>query len=294
MEMILVRKRTSTPSAPPKKPSLVLPRSEVEDKLKERINIGREIQSTEFRSETDLDNAESKRDKWDAYNIEYLKRCFDTDAIANEYGSVSGWGALYMNASIGQQIKSFTDGIGNQITELESILERLELIPEIRGAVQESPSSSKSRSCNSVFIVHGHDEAAKINVARFIEKLGLDAIILHEQPNKGQTIIEKFESNASSIGYAVILLTPDDIGAPKGTPNDVKARARQNVILELGYFWGTLGRKRVCVLYKEGVEIPSDYIGVVYTQLDASDGWHLKLAREMKEAGLDIDLNKAL
>ncbi len=91
-----------------------------------------------------------------------------------------------------------------------------------------------------------------------------------------------------------MLLTPDDIGAPKDTPTNGQARARQNVILELGYFCGALGRNRVCVLYKEGVEIPSDYLGVVYTQLDSADGWHLKLAKEMKEAGLDIDMNNAI
>ena len=293
-EINVVRKKASAIPAPQIRPSLVLPRGEVEEKLSERIKIGREIQSTEYRSEADLDNAESQRDKWDAYNIEYLKRCFDSNVIADEYGIVSSWGSLYINASLGQQIKSFTDGIGNQITELESILERLELIPEIGSASITPTKPTTDPNNNAVFIVHGHDEVAKSNVARFIEKLDLKAIILHEQPNKGQTIIEKFEANAASVGYAVILLTPDDIGAPKDTPKDVKARARQNVILELGYFCGALGRNRVCVLYKEGVEIPSDYLGVVYTPLDATDGWHLKLAKEMKEAGLEIDLNKAI
>ena len=84
------------------------------------------------------------------------------------------------------------------------------------------------------------------------------------------------------------------MAAPKDTPKETSLRARQNVVLELGYFCGALGRDKVCVLYKEGVEIPSDYLGVVYTPLDDSDGWHLKLAKEMKEAGLDIDLNDAM
>ncbi len=290
----MARRKTTAPPPPPQKPNLVLARTEVEGKLKERIALGRDIQSSGIRSEGDMDSARTKQTKWDSYNIEYLKRCFDSDVVAEEYDGVSGWGPLYMNPSLEQQIDSFREGMENQITELESILERLELIPETISVINEPPFSQQSKGGNSVFIVHGHDDLAKTSVARFIEKLGLQAIILHEQPNKGQTIIEKFESNAANVGFAVVLLTPDDVGAPKDSPNDVKERARQNVILELGYFCGSLGRNRVCVLYKEGVEIPSDYLGVVYTPLDSAGGWHLKLAKEMKEAGLDVDLNKAI
>jgi predicted nucleotide-binding protein len=71
-------------------------------------------------------------------------------------------------------------------------------------------------------------------------------------------------------------------------------RARQNVILELGYFLGRLGRSRVCALYVEGLEIPSDYSGVLYVKLDGDGGWRLNLAKELKAAGLPVDMNKAL
>jgi predicted nucleotide-binding protein len=180
------------------------------------------------------------------------------------------------------------------MTYLEALLERLELIPERNPAGPSVPTASFDSSSNKVFVVHGHDDAAKASVARFIERFGLEAVILHEQPNKGQTIIEKFEANAAGVGFAIVLLTPDDIGAPKDAPETPQPRARQNVILELGYFCGALSRERVCVLYRDGVEIPNDYLGVVYTPLDNSDGWHLKLAKEMKSAGLDIDLNLAM
>jgi predicted nucleotide-binding protein len=143
-----------------------------------------------------------------------------------------------------------------------------------------------------VFLVHGHDDAARETVARFIEKLGFNAIILHEQPNRGRTIIEKFEAH-SAVGFAVVLLTPDDVGGSAKT-KDTQPRARQNVILELGFFCGALGRTRVCALHKGGVEIPSDFDGVVYVPLDDGGAWRLKLAREMKAAGLDVDMNKAL
>ena len=144
---------------------------------------------------------------------------------------------------------------------------------------------------NRVFVVHGHDDAALQGLARFLEKLGLEAIILKEQPDQGRTIIEKFEDTSDDIGFAVVLLTPDDIGASvKAETSD--ARARQNVVFELGYFAAKLGRGRVCLLRKGHVEIPSDLYGVIYTDMDPADGWKAKLVGELKAAKLDFDANR--
>jgi predicted nucleotide-binding protein len=145
---------------------------------------------------------------------------------------------------------------------------------------------------NRVFLVHGRAEAAQQNVARFLEKLKLDVVILSEQPNRGRTIIEKFEQH-SNVGYAVALLTPDDKGQLADEEMS-KFRARQNVILELGYFIGKLGRSNVCALYVDGVELPSDLHGIAYVSLDPDAGWKLKLATEMKVAGMNIDMNNAV
>ena len=156
-----------------------------------------------------------------------------------------------------------------------------------------SEKVDKKFDTNRVFVIHGHDEAARETVARFLERLNLEPIILHEQPNKGRTIIEKFEDYAI-VGFAVVLLTPDDVGGVVGKTDDLNPRARQNVILELGYFIGKLGRERVCPLVKGDLEKPSDYDGVVYTKLDEADGWKMKLVRELKAAGFDIDANRAV
>ncbi|MDH5640562.1 MAG: nucleotide-binding protein [Nitrospira sp.] len=139
-----------------------------------------------------------------------------------------------------------------------------------------------------VFIVHGHDDATKKTVTTFIESLGLHAVVLHDQPNSGRTIIEKFEAH-SNVGFAVVLLTPDDIGASSKDRENSQPRARQNVILELGFFLGKIGREKVCVLYKEGVEIPSDYQGVLYTPYDSSGSWRSQLVKELKHAGFAVD-----
>ena len=149
-------------------------------------------------------------------------------------------------------------------------------------------------SNHKVFVVHGRDTAARESVARFLERAGFSAIILSEQTNRDGTLIEKFE-NHSDVRFAVVLLTADDVGGLPGLAvGMLNGRARQNVILELGYFIGKLGRERVCVLKSDDVEIPSDVHGVGYTDLDAAGVWQLKLAKELQDAGYVVDLNKAL
>lgn len=146
---------------------------------------------------------------------------------------------------------------------------------------------------DGVFLVHGHDTSAKETVARYLEKLGLNVVILHEQPSEGRTIIEKFEAH-SGVGYAVVLLTPDDVGAAAVSPDVLTPRARQNVILELGYFTGKLGRSRICGLFKPGLELPSDMHGVLFIELDGQGGWRPKLAQELVRAGMKIELKALL
>lgn len=137
-----------------------------------------------------------------------------------------------------------------------------------------------------MFIVHGRESETKHQVARTLDKLRLNPVILNEQANSGKTIIEKLEAEGD-VGFAVVILTPDDFGSLQG--DEPKPRARQNVILELGYFIGRLGRNRVCILSEGSVEEPSDISGVMYTSL--AGGWQLELARELASAGYDIDMN---
>ena len=154
-------------------------------------------------------------------------------------------------------------------------------------------NQTRPKHMRDVFIIHGRDNGTKETVARFIEQLGLNPIILHEQPNQGQTIIEKFERHAE-VAFAIALLTPDDTGGLSGDEQSIKPRARQNVIFELGYFMGKLDRGRVCALKEENVEIPSDYDGVLYIPLDESGGWKMTLMRELKSAGFEVDVDRVL
>lgn len=149
----------------------------------------------------------------------------------------------------------------------------------------------KAPLSRKVFIVHGHDDGAREAVARFLERIGLEAIILHEQANQGRTVIEKVVAHGD-VGFAVVLLTPDDEGCVRG--GALEARPRQNVLLELGYFIGRLGRDKVCALKRGELEIPSDFAGAVWEQMDNNGGWKQSLARELEAAGHAIDWNKVM
>lgn len=164
------------------------------------------------------------------------------------------------------------------------------VVPFLRDA--PSVSIPKPKNTRKVFIVHGRDDALKNSVARFLRRLGLEPVILHEQPNRGRTIIEKFIDH-SDVGFAVVLLTPDDQGGVAGESADAfRGRARQNVILELGFFLGRLGRDRVAAIYDSEVEMPSDYSGVLFLPYDDKGQWQFPLAKEIRAAGIPVDLNQ--
>ena len=147
---------------------------------------------------------------------------------------------------------------------------------------------------NRVFIVHGHDNYAKEVVARFIEKMGFEAVILHEQADEGRTIIEKIEWY-SDVSFAIVLYTECDVGRDKNKDEGSnKYRARQNVVFEHGYLIGKLGRNKVCTLIKGDVETPGDISGVVYIPLDEDGLWKTSLCKNMKAVGLNIDTNKLI
>ena len=190
--------------------------------------------------------------------------------------------------------EAYVDGLKSAASVLKSMIEE---INEYWGDEDQIPTSSETRentqiTTNEIFIVHGRDDGTKSIVARFLEKLNLKPVILAENPAKGRTIIEKFEHHAQ-VGYAIVLLTPDDAGSLQGDKDGLKPRARQNVIFELGFFIGRLGRERVCALTKGDVEIPSDYAGIEYIPFNDADDWKLKLIRELKSGGFEIDANRA-
>ncbi|MCL2364307.1 MAG: nucleotide-binding protein [Defluviitaleaceae bacterium] len=170
------------------------------------------------------------------------------------------------------------------------LLASIKFACELRNDINTSSNINIKQKIKNdkIFIVHGHNKEMELAVARLIEKLGLIPIILHEQPDKGRAIIEKFEDISDDVGFAIILLSADD------AMFDGQYRARQNVILELGYFYAKLGRKNVIVLYDTSTKIerPSDISGVIYEPYDHPGGvWRYEVAQELKEAGYNVDTN---
>jgi predicted nucleotide-binding protein len=229
-----------------------------------------------------------------AYNRYSAAATLDNGPNVMRMNPFRGGGAVNYDARDAHEARQyFANGKQNSIVLLQQSIRTLEA--EIADQEQLAPPSTEQQAlkihARKVFVVHGHDEAALQTVARFLEKLKLDAIILREQPDQGRTIIEKFEDCAADVGFAVVLLTPDDLAGTAGEASQA-SRARQNVIFELGYFVGRLGRGRACLLCKGEVEIPSDLYGVIYTDLDVAEGWKLKLVKELKAAKMDFDANQ--
>ncbi|MGI8727919.1 MAG: TIR domain-containing protein [Solirubrobacterales bacterium] len=287
-------------------PALLIAPEEARSRLRKQIAVGSEILTSMAGHLTDsaFKDLSIREKTWRDYNETLLLSLFDSTEIAERFMNdtkVFEWvsSSTRMNWDTHREVteRHGTDPressrlrIQNQINSLESLIQRLDLHPN-----ESAPMKTASGIVSpNVFIVHGHDKAAKESTIRFVEKLGLNPVVFDESPNKGRTIIEKLEELATLAAFVIVLFTPDDKGARTDKTQKIQRRARQNVIFELGFFVGQMGRDRVCLLYKEGAEIPSDLHGVLYVRFDGDEGWHVRLAREMKAANLAFDFNSIL
>jgi predicted nucleotide-binding protein len=261
--------------------------NEVRGQLENRIDQGQKILNSRINNETDYKTARNEHTKWTSYNCNLLGSLFSSNKVSEDYRqSFLGGTGLRSTHTFTQEVDQFKVGVEAEITTLESIIERLEFYEP---NLVDSSNQNKMEK-NKVFIVHGHDIGIRNTIARFISDAGLEPIILDEQPNQGLTIFEKFERLATQAAFAVVLFTPDDIAYAKNYPDEKKSRARQNVIFELGYFVGVLGRGKVCVLCCGEIEILTDYQGILYIPFSMGSDWQIQLSREMKAAGLKPDL----
>jgi predicted nucleotide-binding protein len=163
--------------------------------------------------------------------------------------------------------------------------EGIEIVFKTRDALQGLTDAVRAALAKRVFLIHGHD-GSKNMISWFLKSNGLWPIVLADQPGGSRTLIEVLEKY-SGVQCAIAVLTPDDEGRLRGTA-DLKPRARQNVIFELGYFSAALGRDKVFVLCDESVERPSDYGGIRYIPLDAAGAWHARLAQDLRTVGVQI------
>ena len=286
--------RKNTPQTPKEIAVLTISNIDFIGKLEKRIEIGEEIFNRNILTQQDLITANSDYKLWTDYNFEMLKQVFNIEI--NDYMDSykqAGYTFLGQMGEVqGNPIQTFKNLVKYKLDDLRSLLTRAELLKsQVTNNTISIAIPTKTLSKTEVFIVHGHDDAAKTKTARFIEKLGLKPIILHEQASGSRTVIEKIEAY-SNVGFGIVLYTPCDIGAKKEENLDLKNRARQNVIFEHGFLIGKIGRENVCALVKDNIETPNDISGVIYVKMDDEEAWHLKIARELRNSGYEIDMNK--
>lgn len=279
-------------ASPPEGPArLKRPKAQAEQALRRQIEEGIELRDRSIQNESQLEAARSDYHIWNDYNDTLLSSLFEGESERKRYAG--GLDVFFAGGlpPLEDQIRSFLADVDEKVQRLESLVNRIDLFEEIAPIQTAVPQPAESAVVNRrVFVVHGRDEGLKQSVARFIDTIELKAIVLEEQPGLGRTIIEKFEDHASNVGYAVVLLTPDDVGKLDGSASPEQKRARQNVLFELGYFAGKLGRGKVCLLKRGELEIPSDLAGVECLSYDGD--WQLKLAREMRAAKLPANINR--
>lgn len=201
-------------------------------------------------------------------------------------------------------VKEYKDNIKRLNNHMRGDIERVDLIDcnVVTDTIVTEPVQNKV-DMKKVFVVHGHNDEMKLAVARVVTQLGLNPIILHEQANEGKTIIDKFETNAENIRFAIILLSGDDLASSirdlEGVKDEeikskLEKRARQNVVFEMGYFAGKLGRGNLFYLLQDGVAKPGDLDGLVYTLYDAVGAWKFSLVKELRACGYNVDANNVL
>jgi predicted nucleotide-binding protein len=256
---------------------LIVPKEEVIKKLNKQLVAGKSLHKIKpEESSASVASLLHKIENWKTSSFTVLSESFAGNEVTSEFNRISNFH------------KKISGGYIEQHHEIQKLLSTsLQFIQTTLSSLSVMDNTIPNRNRNSIFIVHGHDNAVKQEVARFILDIGKKPIILHEQTNGGQTIIEKF-SNYSEVPFAIILLTPDDIGYPVNSETHKKSRARQNVIFEFGFFVAKIGRNRVCVLHKGDVEIPSDLQGVAYIAFDDHGGWKNKVIKEMIGLGIKV------
>jgi predicted nucleotide-binding protein len=274
---------------------LSVAREKAKSILEGLIASGEQVESSAdgVRDEQSFDVWKREQKRWRAYARTALQAICVDDALAQELENATFSLAIGAPRTLAEKLRDWVEDHVRELDSLRSMIDRLELFEvEAAAAGPNASTSDSAPSSTRVFLVHGRQRDSADVVARFLTKLGLEPVILDEQANEGRTILEKLEANTEDVGFAVVLLQADDYGRGPGEeewPNDPN-RARQNVILELGFFVGKIGRARVAALTEPTVEQPSDILGLAYIAFD--DSWQLRLARELKHAYPDLDLNR--
>lgn len=235
-----------------------------------------------------VDDAKNVLAKWQQVIQEVLKSYYGTSKNEN----IHRFEQTIVYVKSGYDYKEeLVKEYKSAIAVLEGIIDTTKLLQDDANSMELRNEKVGLKETNNVFIVHGHDEPTRNAVELFVKNIDYNPIVLFKEPSKGQTIIEKIESNVEKACFSIVIYTSCDVGKARDD-KELKPRARQNVVFEHGYMCSRLGREHVVALCEEGVECPGDMSGVIYIEYDKKGLWQLKIAQEMKAIGLEVDANK--
>lgn len=275
------------PPSAPGKSVLSISQAEAEAEFDERIAAGQELQRFQLGREKNLEVLERRITQWRELNQEWLARILGGEA-AEEYRVASTHNDFIL-VNVWDRNNLERPDLHREITTLQSIKYRLHTLASRSDVVSPGLTARTSEDA-PIFIVHGSDTLRAESIAHTVTSAtGSKTIILRDEPHLGRTLIEKFEQHAAEVSYAIIVLTADDRGC-RVDETDTRPRGRQNVIFEMGYFFGLIGRGNVSVLIRADVEKPSDMDGIAYITLDDNRAWKADLLRELRHAGFDVQL----
>lgn len=257
-----------------KKFILKIPPEKADDLIEEKLVKGETLLKIKIKNIQQWKSAEIKFKNWNSENYELLKSIFKNNKVAKDYSSTA-WsiGSIFVSdLKLSEKTNKLYKDIQEKLDKLNSI--KLSL-----GIFKIKTETGKRDNSKRLFFIHGTNCSTKTSVINYLKDLGLEPIVLQEFIAGGKTLIDEILTR-SEVKFAIVLLTPDNVGGYQ--PEKLKFRADQNVILELGIFVGLLGRKNVCGLYTRDLQLPEDYHGFEYTEIDRSGKWQKEVFQELK------------
>jgi len=261
-------------------------------KLDDRIEFGKRILDLPFDDEHALKAAWQVYSNWTDYNRDLLEMMLGTDRITKEY-SAAGHPAVAIarpgprvEPALSEKVADLRNLVDWKLRSLTSLYDRLELYEAQDESAERYARLAIRASGDPIFIIHGHDRAPALELKELLEEeAGITAVLMAREPHRGRTLAEKFEEEAAECGFAFAVFTPDD--AVRSDQGGEYEQMRPNVLFELGWFCGRIGRDRTCILYKTPAQIPSDLLGRGHHEFRDSvrEVW-LEIEQELRAAGL--------
>ncbi|WP_190394450.1 TIR domain-containing protein [Nocardiopsis quinghaiensis] len=275
-----------------------LPESQIRAQVQEAIEAGTALS----KDTSDVTVFRTAFDTWDKRNEIVLESAFEKTGWLDSTPKDQYVSAIGLKFPLGTEgaeevtISGLASDMETKIARLQRVLDTLDVY---EGPADDTSTDTEVTGPATIFVVHGRATTPRLEVENLVRRATrIEPVVLADQISGGAvTLIEKLEEHLgenSNATFAVIVMTGDDIGQLNEEGEELRPRARQNVVLELGYAMGTLGRRRVAILHQDGLELPSDIAGVAYYPLDTAGAWKTRLLGELKAAGITVDADALL